>query len=138
MQYEIKSTHKKKRLLAEIVVPELIKELNLTGSKKKLMVLIRPSGLGFKAATAEFASDNVIVIAMNSKIPMHEAERAFAHEMVHVKQYAKGQLKVNDKTGYSYWLGKKISKKVDYLDQPWEREAFARQELLRYKVGGYQ
>jgi hypothetical protein len=51
-----------------------------------------------------------------------------AHEMVHVKQLAKGTLKV--KNGVKYWCGKRYSKNAKYLNTPWELEAFARQEIL--------
>ena len=53
-----------------------------------------------------------------------------AHEMVHVRQMAKGTLKSVAK-GYSTWNGKLYnSKKTKYLDQPWEQDAFAKQELI--------
>ena len=51
-----------------------------------------------------------------------------AHEMVHVKQLAKGTLKTVK--GVSYWNGRRYSKRTKYLDQPWEIEAFSKQELL--------
>ena len=55
-----------------------------------------------------------------------------AHEMVHVKQYAKGQLitkpRKNGKSPLNYWLGK-LNKK-DYYNRPWELEAFSKQQIL--------
>ena len=52
-----------------------------------------------------------------------------AHEMVHVKQLAKGVLKTR-KTGSFIWAGKRYSKKTEYLSMPWEIEAFSKQELI--------
>jgi len=52
-----------------------------------------------------------------------------AHEMVHVRQLAKGQMKFLPKNG-RVWMGKTYSKKTKYLDQPWELDAFARQEIV--------
>jgi hypothetical protein len=51
-----------------------------------------------------------------------------AHEMVHVRQMAKGILKVEN--GVNYWRGKKYGKKTKYLDMPWEQDAFSKQELI--------
>jgi len=41
------------------------------------------------------------------------------HEMVHVKQYARREM-----DDYYRWKSRKISEKVDYEKQPWEKEAF--------------
>ena len=55
-----------------------------------------------------------------------------AHEMVHVRQMAKGILKI--KNGVNYWCGKRYTKRTKYLDQPWEQDAFARQEIVFRKA----
>jgi hypothetical protein len=49
-----------------------------------------------------------------------------AHELVHVKQFAKGELNES----INAWSGKRISDKVDYWDQPWEIEAHGREKGL--------
>ena len=52
-----------------------------------------------------------------------------AHELVHVKQLAKGVLKQGAR--YTTWAGKKYSNKTTpYLDMPWEIQAFSQQELI--------
>ena len=50
------------------------------------------------------------------------------HEMVHVKQYYRGELK--DINGYQKWKSKKFRDDMDYLQQPWEKEAFRLEEQL--------
>ena len=45
------------------------------------------------------------------------------HEMVHVKQYARGELRYIA-SGTRLWKAKIISDKVEYMDLPWEKEAF--------------
>jgi hypothetical protein len=45
---------------------------------------------------------------------------------------AKGILKI--KNGVNYWCGKRYTKRTKYLDQPWEQDAFARQELVFRKA----
>lgn len=59
---------------------------------------------------------------------------ALAHEMIHVKQYAKGELKDYLKVNKSKWKGEIIDpEEVDYWDQPWEIEAHGREKELYYK-----
>ena len=52
--------------------------------------------------------------------------RILAHELVHVRQFARKQLKLDGFT----WMHKRYSDEVEYLNQPWEKEAFALQNKL--------
>ena len=53
------------------------------------------------------------------------------HEMVHVRQYFKRQLRAVNFGNSQKWLGKIYDEdKVDYLKLPWEKEAFKLQEVL--------
>ena len=57
-----------------------------------------------------------------------------AHEMVHVKQYARGELKDTNHHILCKWKGKVIdSEKVNYYDHPWEIEAHGRERGLFYR-----
>lgn len=49
-----------------------------------------------------------------------------AHEMVHVKQFARGELD----SGLSSWKSNKYCANIDYWDQPWEKEARRLQDKL--------
>jgi hypothetical protein len=51
-----------------------------------------------------------------------------AHELTHVAQFAKGTLQMTPKG--KRWKGKYYGRKVPYLDQPWEIQAFSKQEIL--------
>ena len=42
-----------------------------------------------------------------------------AHEMVHVRQFARGELNSN----MSQWKSNKYCDNIEYWDQPWEKEA---------------
>ena len=57
---------------------------------------------------------------------------ALAHEMVHVKQLAKGEMKdrLLKTKYYTLWRGETYSNDVSYWDQPWEIEAYGLQESL--------
>ena len=57
---------------------------------------------------------------------------ALAHEMVHVKQMAKGEMKDRyKKTKYvTVWRGETYEDDVHYWDQPWEIEAYGLENSL--------
>ena len=57
-----------------------------------------------------------------------------AHEMVHVKQYAKGEMKDYIKMDRVKWKGKVYNEQtIDYWEHPWEIEAHGREKGLYYK-----
>lgn len=55
-----------------------------------------------------------------------EILRTLAHEMVHVRQYATGQLNEY----MTVWNGKKVPANLSYAEQPWEIEAFSVGDIL--------
>lgn len=66
-----------------------------------------------------------------------------AHEMVHVKQFALGEMKDGLKPATTYWQGVQVDdNQVDYWDAPWEIEAHGREKGLftrfkhHYKLEG--
>ena len=74
------------------------------------------------------------LINVHSKLNKKQILLAIAHEMVHVKQYANGELKDfirEDKTKYRdvhYY-----NDDLDYWDYPWEIEAHGREPGLYYR-----
>ena len=50
--------------------------------------------------------------------------------MVHVKQYARGELYEGSRVNKHRWQGKWLDKDPDYWDQPWEIEAAGREAGL--------
>ena len=49
------------------------------------------------------------------------------HEMVHVKQYARGELYESTIQNKHRWQGKWLAKDPEYWDRPWEIEAHGRE-----------
>ena len=74
---------------------------------------------------------NRYVIELKKGMSLELSLITLAHEIVHVKQYAQKELKVihirNDLV--DVWKGKRY-RNVDYIDQPWEQEAFSMDEDL--------
>lgn len=66
-------------------------------------------------------------IRIDSKEPLREMLETVAHEMVHIKQFAKGELYRSSRHAKHRWQGKWIQKDPDYWDCPWEIEAYGRQ-----------
>lgn len=58
---------------------------------------------------------------------------AIAHEMVHVKQYAKGELKDMRANKVKFRNEVIESNEMDYWDMPWEIEAHGREKGLYFK-----
>jgi hypothetical protein len=69
-------------------------------------------------------------IEIHSKMPLRKVLETLCHEMVHVKQYARGELYESVRLAKHRWQGKYISNNVDYWDQPWEIEAAGREAGL--------
>lgn len=74
--------------------------------------------------------DRRIAIAIDNRLPIIDTLYTLAHEMVHVKQFARGHYRQESKKGKTlhYWMGKKVNK--EYLQRPWEIEAFSKESLL--------
>jgi hypothetical protein len=67
-------------------------------------------------------------IRLDSSMNMIALLMGVAHEIVHVKQYATGELADTRNPHVSRWKGKRINwKKLDYFDHPWEIEAYGRE-----------
>ena len=75
-------------------------------------------------------------IELSKKLPIDTMLTVLAHEVTHLKQYAKGELKggrVNSLR--TIWMGKTyLDEEIEYWDHPWEIEAFGREDglFIRY------
>tara|TARA_R110000822_G_scaffold175029_1_gene314624 strand:- start:3086 stop:3562 length:477 start_codon:yes stop_codon:yes gene_type:complete len=66
----------------------------------------------------------------SDKIPVTELAKTLAHELVHAKQFLRGE--INGKNDY-YTRGKSKCinySKTSYREQPWEHEAFMMEDFL--------
>ena len=64
-----------------------------------------------------------------------------AHELVHVKQFAKGELYDSTVKDRTRWHGQWMKRTPDYWDLPWEIEAYGREVGLYtrwVRENGYQ
>ena len=109
----------------------MIEQLGLTNSRKAVLIRLERDceGMGM-TVPMDIVDSYVIVIQPNMSIK--DIGLTLAHEMVHVRQMAKGILKTRN--GSKFWAGRRVGRHVQYLDQPWEQDAFARQEIIFRKA----
>jgi len=119
----------------EGVVQLFIRELKLSSSKKELVIFTKK---GFEKETGAAGmvypyNENIITMDIDAQLTPERLVDVLSHEMVHVKQLAKGQLKYKGKK--IYWKGNYVNhKKLSYYDHPWEHEAWKNQKILAGKV----
>ena len=138
LEFTVEATNKPVKKFIETLMPSMITQLGLTNSRKAVLVKVTNEGLdGVKGSTSDIAfADCYLVLIKPPKrmtVPnLTDMALTLSHEMVHVRQLAKGQLKSLPKS-IRVWMGKKYSKKTKYLDQPWEIDAYGRETGLLTK-----
>jgi hypothetical protein len=129
MEIKVVSRSKVRKVTIDLTTRFLRKELKLERSKFSLMINT-VSGLrkehGFNGMVAQTGERDITMI-VDSRLGEGDLIQCIAHEMVHVKQIAKGQLTI-DKFSRQRWMGQRVNKV--YHERPWEQEAFARERLL--------
>lgn len=128
MDFKVEAKKPKHRKWIEALLPSLVKQLKLEKFDKSVFVVVEDTGpanpSGLTMPMAEFG----YVVALRPDT-LYQLAVSLCHEMTHVKQMARGQLKQLE-NGSMMWCGKKYSKNTPYLDAPWELEAFSKQEIL--------
>jgi hypothetical protein len=72
-------------------------------------------------------SNRQFTLTIQKGLSLYDLISTVCHEMVHVKQYARKELR--NVNGNTMWK-KKSYNSVDYWDAPWEKEAFRLEESL--------
>jgi len=117
----------------EGLIQLFIRELKLERSKMELVVFTKK---GFEKETGAAGvvypySETLITMDLDSQLPVEKLVDVLSHEMVHVKQIAKGQLKDYIKVNKSKWKNEIHDlNETDYWFQPWEIEAHGMEKGL--------
>ena len=125
MDYLVEAKSHLRRKFLNALMPSMIRQLKLEKFDKSVAVIVEENDEC--GTTMEMPGVNGFVISINGKQSMKGLALTLAHEMVHVKQMVRGHLRQTEEG--MLWKGKKMND-VKYLDQPWEIEAFSKQELL--------
>lgn len=128
MEFKVEAGKRTKKFI-EALMPSIIQQLKLETSTKAVVIRVADECGTNQGATINLGVSLGYVIIIKPTRSLKDLGLTLAHEMVHVKQMAKGTLKTR-KTGSYIWAGKRFSKKTAYLSMPWEIEAFSKQELI--------
>lgn len=113
----------------EAIVPSMLEQLKLTRSRKLLMIRVERDceDPGITLDLTELSGCYLVVLKKDRD--WDRFGLTLAHELVHVKQMAKGIMRTDDR-GTFYWRGQAYNQATAYLDRPWEVQAFSCQELI--------
>ena len=70
------------------------------------------------------------IIRVDNNLPIKIFITSILHEMVHVKQYAKGEMRWLSRSEKTRWKNTVVSDRRAYYDLPWEIEAHGHEEGL--------
>ena len=121
----VSGSNKDKRVIAENAVIWSIKKLGLSrlsslNSDVKLKKM-KEGEFGYCSVgdtIREFCLD------INSNVSIKDLVATIIHEMVHVRQFARKEM---DTDGMR-WKSRNIPENTDYMDLPWEKEAYRLEE----------
>jgi hypothetical protein len=101
-------------------------------AQKKLLPRIRNLDITIKIqnlkgiyADVLHADHRNMEMRLQRGLSLYNLVSTVCHEMVHIKQYVKGEL-----GDFRQWKSRKISDKTEYYDLPWEKEAYRLEERL--------
>jgi hypothetical protein len=139
MEYLVEATTPNVSKFLDSLMPSMINQLGLTRSRRAVLIKVTDEieeGMQGATLNIEIADCYLVLIRQPKRVTkasLLEMGTTLAHEMVHVRQLAKGQMKFLPNQA-RIWMGKRYNKRTHYLDQPWELDAFARQEILFRKA----
>jgi len=126
MEHYIEATPKIKQYI-ESLLPSMLSQLGLTRSRKLLHIKVDQEA-EHPGTCIPFIGLNTMLIVLQPNKDLAQFGVTLAHELTHVAQFAKGILQCAPKG--KRWKGKFYGDKIKYLDQPWEIQAFAQQEIV--------
>ena len=139
MEYLVEATTPQVSKFLDSLMPSMIEQLGLTRSRRAVLIKVTDEieeGMQGATLNIEIADCYLVLIKQPKRVTkasLLEMGTTLAHEMVHVRQLAKGQMKFLPNQA-RIWMGKRYNKRTHYLDQPWELDAFARQEIVFRKA----
>tara|TARA_B110000238_G_scaffold111902_1_gene121609 strand:- start:1811 stop:2293 length:483 start_codon:yes stop_codon:yes gene_type:complete len=121
------------RSMAEYCCKMLMPRIRTLDIEIKIKSFGKDDTYGYAMPVDDHATPRFFELEINNKPRLRRLLETVAHEMVHVKQYAKGELfeVVGRKHGKHRWHGEWLSDSsknvTEYWDQPWEIEAHGRE-----------
>ena len=126
MEYHIEAGRKTRQYI-EAVLPSMFTQLGLNRSRRLLVIKVDPE-LEEMGTTIPLPGIDTFLVVLKPNRNWVTLGVTLAHELTHVAQFAKGHLKPTAKG--TMWKGRLYKRNHPYLDQPWEIQAFAKQEIV--------
>lgn len=76
------------------------------------------------------------VVEIDRTMTLMDFITTICHELIHVKQYAYGEIKEDFRTGRQHWKSQTVPDKTVYRSLPWEKEAFKYEAQYAFEVFG--
>ena len=115
---------KAQRELTEKIVQWCIKDM--MPRMKTLDILVKIKDL--KGAAMGYClrgdTNREFELEIDKNMRLYDFFSTITHEMVHVKQYARNEMRFNERTGAIMWKRSRVSPNTPYYNLPWEKEAF--------------
>lgn len=128
MEYKVEGSRRNKKFI-EAMLPSMFRQLGLENSRKAVVIRVADECGEDSGLTVDLsAATGCYMVVIKPRRSLKDIGLTLAHELVHVRQLAKGILK--QRRTCNIWSGKKYSSKTAYLDMPWEIQAFSQQELI--------
>lgn len=123
----------KNKILVEQYIASILRELNIHRLRRPCIVIeftstLANHNLGSCVGDSDFAFVSVARFSENNPIAFSEQLQALAHELVHAKQYIRGELSYNTEGDWR-WKNRNAGG-YRYHNQPWEREANRLEKIL--------
>ncbi len=126
MEYHVEAGGKTKRYI-QALLPSMLTQLKLTNSRQHLQIIV-DKDCEHSGETIPLPGVDTILVVLKPTRNLVNLGVTLAHELAHVHQFAKGTLQVTAKG--KLWKGKFYGRNVAYLQQPWEVDAYSKQELI--------
>jgi hypothetical protein len=139
MQLKITCRNAGKRALIEAATTWIAQELKIREKNFALTIVSRRGMVKEDGARgmAYIIQDKNYIVTFDSGLNFDTMIRTLCHEMVHVKQFVRGQYRTEIKRGrlYHFWNGTKYYN-PKYHEAPWEIDAASKESLLALKLNG--
>jgi len=113
------------KLMSKRLHKNIYLEIELVSNLKK-----ESNAIGFSEITGDNWRPRDFKIVLDSKLSNRATIRTLMHEMVHIKQWSRGELKeITKPECKTLWFDEDHTE-TEYQDQPWEIEAYVLQEPL--------
>lgn len=98
----------------------------------KIHIKIRPLRYNYGIARYIISEDQIVCsIELDVKQELKIFDNTLIHELIHAEQYHENRLALTDDSTWFKWKGEEVSKRYqNYIDLPWEAEAYERSAEL--------